>query len=423
MSDSKLDLSSPPTYSLAERDRRWEIARSFMDREGLDAMLVFSEHEDAGPAPVCFDTWFTNDRAGSVILFRASGDPVVFMPLPTFLLDHMESVRRGDGTWVKAGDIRLGRHSGEIGDALDELGLDRARIGVIGLEPYIPWHPEGIVPFNLWTNILTRFPHASFKPVGLAFGRLMMPLSQEEVAVVRHSAAIGDAMARAMVEVARPGVAETEVYAAAMAAAHSRGTIVPGMHFWTGPAPAAYGPPQWAYRPQSPRTLQDGDFISAEAFSSFGMRQTQHQVAIAVGRVHANIERAADVARISYLAGLQALRAGARFGDMAEAMVGPVEAVGGWVRGPQVHGMNPYGSICRIPPGRSQIEGAERYPDVAGLSTLPDDMVLEPGMTFAFEPSCGFGSHVVTLGGTVIVGEDEAIELNAYTAQLLHTSG
>jgi len=31
----------------------------------------------------------------------------------------------------------------------------------------------------------------------------------------------------------------------------------------------------------------------------------------------------------------------------------------------------------------------------------------------------GFGSHLITLGGTVIVGNDEAIELNPYTAQLL----
>ena len=47
------------------------------------------------------------------------------------------------------------------------------------------------------------------------------------------------------------------------------------------------------------------------------------------------------------------------------------------------------------------------------------DMVLEPGMSFAFEPSCGFANHLVTLGGTVIVGHDQPVELNPYTAQLL----
>ena len=74
----------------------------------------------------------------------------------------------------------------------------------------------------------------------------MMPLSQEEIAVVRYSAGIGDVMAQAMAEAARPGVSEVEVYAAGMAAAHLRGTVVPGMHFWSGPVPTASGPPQWA---------------------------------------------------------------------------------------------------------------------------------------------------------------------------------
>ncbi|HTQ22815.1 hypothetical protein [Mycobacterium sp.] len=40
-------------------------------------------------------------------------------------------------------------------------------------------------------------------------------------------------------------------------------------------------------------------------------------------------------------------------------------------------------------------------------------------MTFAFEPSCGFGRHLVTVGGTVIVGEDGPEELNPYTSRIL----
>ena len=204
-----------------------------------------------------------------------------------------------------------------------------------------------------------------------------------------------------------------------MDVANRNGTVVPGMHFWTGPAPAASGPPQWAYRPQAPRLLEEGDFIHAEAFCGFGMRQTQHQVAIAVGDVHAEVERAGAVARASYDAGLAKLLPGVTFGEVAEAMLAPLEAAGGWTRGPQIHGLNPFGSLCRIPGGRAQVEGAENYPGIPALPTAMADLVLQPGMTFAFEPSCGYGHHLVTLGGTVIVGKDSAIELNAYTSQLL----
>jgi hypothetical protein len=40
-------------------------------------------------------------------------------------------------------------------------------------------------------------------------------------------------------------------------------------------------------------------------------------------------------------------------------------------------------------------------------------------LTFALEPNYAFGRHLAYLGGTVVVGEDEALELNPYTARTL----
>ena len=154
-------------------------------------------------------------------------------------------------------------------------------------------------------------------------------------------------------------------------------------------------------------------------FANFGMPLTQHQVGIAIGDLHPNLGRAEQVVLQCYDAGLKALRPGTRFGDVAEAMLAPLEAAGGWARGPQIHGLNPYGAMCRTPDGGSLKAGTERYPDVAGVPTQLADMALEPGMTFAFKPSRGFGRHIVTIGGTVIIGEDEAIEFNPYTAKVL----
>ncbi|MGW0650840.1 M24 family metallopeptidase [Streptomyces umbrinus] len=408
-----------PSYSPAERDRRWNLARTLMDQEDLDALIVYGEHEDNGPAPYYFDTWFTNDRPGQTIVFPRHGDPIALGSIPSLLFDHLEGVRRGDALWIAAENVRVGRDAGTLAAVLNECGLAKASIGVVGLEPYIPAHPEGIIPAGLWNAVVSGFPDATFKRVGEDLARLMMTLSDEEVAVVRHSASIGDAMVRAMVEAARPGIGENEVYAAGMSAAYMRGTAVPQMHFYSGPEPVVWGPPQWAYRPQAPRVLQEGDVITAEIFGQFGMRATQHQVAIAVGEVHEDIERAARVAVDCYQAGLDAMRAKRRFGDVAEAMLAPLEEAGGWVKGPQIHGLNPIAALCRVPIDFSQVDGTERYPEVPGIPTLLADLELQPGMTFAFEPSCGFGRRLVTLGGTVIVGDDEAIELNPYTAQLL----
>ncbi|MFD9431920.1 hypothetical protein [Streptomyces sp. NPDC060002] len=68
-------------------------------------------------------------------------------------------------------------------------------------------------------------------------------------------------------------------------------------------------------------------------------------------------------------------------------------------------------------------EDAGHLMAVPGHPTFLPDMELVPGMSFAFEPNYAFGRHLVRLGGTVIVGEGEPIELNPHTAQILRATG
>ena len=71
------------------------------------------------------------------------------------------------------------------------------------------------------------------------------------------------------------------------------------------------------------------------------------------------------------------------------------------------------------PGGLDQIPGASRYGRLFELPTVGAELPLAPGMSWAFEPSAVVGGRAVNLGGTVIIGEDDPIELNPYTAQLL----
>jgi Xaa-Pro aminopeptidase len=392
-----------PSYSLQERDRRWALTRSFMEREGLDAVVVFGEHEDAGSAPFYIDTWFTNDRPGATVVFPLSGE---LISLSSFATDHQPEDTGGDRVWVAAQNTRLGRGAAALGDVIDELGLGTSTVGIAGVEPYGPWHPEGVIPYRLWSTIQSRFPEAKFRPIETPdLASLLAPLSAEEIEVVRYSAKIGDAMVQAMVEAAAPGVAENVVYGAGMAAAFEHGTIVPVMLLASGPAPMGGCPPQWAFRPQAPRVLRSGDVLRAEVFCNFGMRSTQHQVTMAIGEVHRDFEAAALVARQAYDVGLKALRPGRVFGEVVDEMREPIQSAGGLTGHPVIHSLNPFGSRG------------------GGIPTTNAGMELQPGMSFALEPGCTFNGHKVTLGGTVIIGEAEAIELNPFTAQLLHAQG
>ncbi|HZC09281.1 MAG TPA: M24 family metallopeptidase, partial [Mycobacterium sp.] len=360
----------------------------------------------------------------TTVVFPRDGDPLSLLPMEMFWRDYLECGRRGDTIWIAPNNIRASRDSAAIADTLIALGLLKATIGVIGLEPYAPWHPEGVVPYQQWSNILNRLPDVEFTPVAQALSRLIMPLSNEEIAVVRRAASIGDAMVAAMVDTAAAGVSESEVYAAGMAAGYARGTTPAAMHLYSGPNPLARALPPWSYRPQAPRTLQDGDVVSAEVFSNLGGRHTQHQVTITIGEPHPDLLRAAEVARATYDAGLQALRPGRTFGDVVDAMREVLDAAEGWEFGPSLHALNPMIVLSGFPADATKrIPGADAYPPEPAHPTIGADMELMPGMTFAMEPNYVFGQHLAYLGGTVIVGDPDPIELNPYTAQILHAAG
>ncbi|MET9064270.1 M24 family metallopeptidase [Streptosporangium sandarakinum] len=411
-----------PRYSLAERDRRWDLARDIMAAEGLDALIAYGEHECVDLAPFAPDAYFTNDRPGSIVIFCGDADPVQLTWSTLPIADHIEATRRGDDLWIAPRNIRVARHAAGVVEVLREHRIETGAVGVLGLDPYPPFHINPIMPYRLWSEVLAELPGVRFVPVGLGYLFATTCQSKEELDVIAYSAATGDAMARAMLEAAAPGVSEADVYAAGMATAFRRGVAAPGMLLSTGPGFVSWGPPVWSYRPQEPRILQDGDVIMAEVFCRFGMKETQHQVAIAVGEPHPDILTAAEIARAGYEAGLAAARPGNTFGDLVEAMEVPLREADAWNVHPLVHLLNPMGPVCGFGAGLRRLPEAGRYGRLFDVPTMGGELPLAPGMTFAFEPNAVVGGRLANLGGTVVIGDDDPVELNPFTAQLLRSA-
>lgn len=411
-------ISTMPTYSRAERDRRWAMARDLMRSEGLDALLVYGEHEDVPAAPFAVDNYFTNDRPGSIVMFCRDADPVQLAWSPMHVEDHIEAAKRGDELWLAPANIRVGKDPAHVAALITEHGLQEGVIGVVGMEPYPPWHILPILPHALYAPLTGEFPLATFKPVWSPLLLRMLPNSAEELALVRYAAEVGDAITEAMLDAARPGITDADVLAAGMAAGYSLGAQ-PHILIGTGPDVISWGDAPWAYRPQRPRVIADGDVVMSEVLNAVARKETQSQVAIAVGEVHPDIERAAEVARACYDAGLALLRPGHTFGEVADAMVRTLKDAGGWNIHPMVHSMNPYGPVCGFGWGLRDFPPAKAYGEPAEVPTFGGELPLAPGMTFAFEPSCVLGGRMVNLGGTVVVGEADPIELNSLTARLL----
>lgn len=410
--------SKVPTYSLAERDRRWGIANQIMDEEGLDALIVYGDREGAFPASFAPDTYFTNERSGSIVVFPKGGEPIAVVFLPTVIEDHIQAGYTGTQGWLRPENMFVGKMGANVVEILEDKGMEKNKIGVVGLDAYPPFYFDGAMPYNTWQTILEELPSATFTSVGRKFFERTAVKSEEELAVLRWSAAVGEKMCEAMRQVAEPGVPENEVYAAAMAESARNIGFTTIVLMGSGHEFVGWGPPAWTYRPEQPRIIEEGDVILAEVFSSFGMLETQHQPATAVGDIHVDFETAAKAARTSYENGVKALCSGARFGDVVSAMNAPMREVHGWQVHPLVHSISPFGLIG-VGDDMAQLPEAKRYGKVLKIPSLGLDTTLKAGMIFALEPNCAIGRRVVNLGGTVVVGEGGGIELSKNTTQLM----
>lgn len=225
------DQQQPPTYSLAERDRRWALARQLMDAEQVDALLIYGEREGTGPAPFAPDTYFTNDRPGALVIFPRNGEPVALYDIPEMAIDHLEARRRGEEVWLQPENVRVGRFGPQIVEALQDYGLGQSKIGVLGFDPYPPFYFTGALVHGIWQAITTQLPEVRLTSVWRRFYMMTVSQSDEELAVIAWAARVGERMAQAMLETVHPDVKESDLYAAAMYTALSSGVVSPGILF------------------------------------------------------------------------------------------------------------------------------------------------------------------------------------------------
>jgi Xaa-Pro dipeptidase len=423
MQHTKIDAlrqDDVPTFSSAERDRRWNIGRQIMEEQDLEALIVFGSREGAFPAPFSMDTFFTNDRPGAIVVFPRNCEPIALV-FALAVNDHMQATERKEQVWIRPENMFGGAPNGHaLVTVLKKLGLGQGRIGVLGLDPYPPFYFDGPMPYHTWKTVLDNFPKTAFEQVGRRFSELTAARSAEELEILKWSAGVGEKMCEAMLLATKAGVSEADIYAAILEACPRNVGFTAEILLGSGKDFVSWGPPTWNYRPHAPRVIESGDLVMAEVFSSLGMLETQHQPSVAVGKVHPDYQRAADVARASYEAGLDALQPGRTFGEVVNAMQAPLKEAGGYNIHPLIHSINPYGMICGFGEGLTKLPEAKRYALVGQVPMFGAEVEMKPGMTFSVEPSCMFGRRYVNLGGTVVVGKDKPIELNQIATRLMH---
>lgn len=398
-----------PVLSTAERDRRYRLLRQLMDRLEVGALLVSGNGRDQ------LDRYVTNEGRRGYALLPHDGSPISIVTNGNSALNRYDVPGKAFERWVA--DEQLLTRDRPLADILRDAGLAGERIGVVGLSSRAPASVAGTIPYNVFVRLQDALPAATFVDVSPDYEMVMVVHSDEELAMIRKSAQLGERACAAMVATAGVGARECEIVAAGMREIFAGG----GMTF---PGPERCGPERlgwtsadWLWMGGGSWRMAEGDTFGAELFTFYGGFESQQQVDIAVGEPDADHKFLDEVAAESYRRGLAVLRPGITFAELCDAMEAPLRESGCWNMGPVVQTVSPviYNSATHV--GLDEQPGLR---DVPHPPTTPrdGDFVIEPGVAFAFEPNACRDKKRVCIGGTVIVTPDGFEELNSMSNRL-----
>jgi Xaa-Pro dipeptidase len=254
-----LDQPLYETFSLAERDRRWNLVRDLMRQAGLDAIVIPNNtgHSTDFQANV---RWLTHVGGGG------DADIAAVFPLDgavTAIANQAGgSWHQGIQNWTE--DVRnSGRDMGKGAvERLKELGIERGRIGVAGLGPGTRT-PMGTILLGFWQRLTDAFPAADFVDATSLFDRARFVKSDEEVAVLARSTEIIERGIEAQVRFAQPGARDWSVWAEVMSALLRGGSELPVHTQWASGKNVSHP----ITRPTL-RRLERGDLVIGEVEAS-----------------------------------------------------------------------------------------------------------------------------------------------------------
>ena len=291
-------------YSIAERDRRWNAVRAEAERAGFDCVFVPLGNGIDG-------RYLTQLRAASVVLPTDGGPPIVITDRGA-INDWVPEPRHTRRAWAEM-----------MAEALIDAGMERARIGVVGLRGGKVAHVraiDGVVNHSSYAEVVRQLPNATFEDATDVVGMVRYVKSDEEIACLRRSTQIAEAGVEEMAELARPDVDEAVLYGRVTGRMLEMGSEWVPLAMYTGPID---GPePERHTNPPLGRRLQANDLITNEVSASFGVQVAQEDQPILLGPIPDAWRPVIDLQREVFEAGLERMKPGTTFGELIDFVNG-----------------------------------------------------------------------------------------------------
>jgi len=261
-----------PQVSLKERNRRWDKARKRMLMAGIDVLVFLGNDIYWGMGMANLRYMLQVDaQLGAYAMFPLEGEPVVWhavvhMNRPTSMYLSVQD-------WVT--DFRTFGGLAPIVDELQTRGFERASIGLVGFSSTIQTTPTFL--HDDIVGLEKMMPHARFTDASGILQDMRMVKSEEEIDLLRGAAKIARKVIDAMINTARPGVTEAEVYAEMIRTQIANGGE-PNIFNLLSSGPVEHPPEElWhllhgCEQPLTPTTrpLQAGDIVISEWHTKYG---------------------------------------------------------------------------------------------------------------------------------------------------------
>jgi Xaa-Pro aminopeptidase len=293
-------------YSLAERDRRWAAVRKNAAAASFDCIFV--------PQGNGTDARYLTQRHEVSVVLPTDDRP------PIAVSDR--GGERGAGGWLT--DIRATERAwaGPMAQMLLDLRMERARIGVAGLKGGTVTHvrnPDGVVNYSAFAEMVRRLPNATFEDATDVVGFARYVKSHEEVACLRRAAACAEAGIEELAELARPGLDQAVLYARVMGRMLDLGSEYYPLALYVAPLGEEAGR---NVNPPIGKRLQAGDYITDETSAVWGGQVAQEDQPLLLGQSPAELQKAVEVQREVWEAGLAMMKPGLTFGELLDFAAG-----------------------------------------------------------------------------------------------------
>ena len=291
-------------YSLAERDRRWNAVRENAAKAGFDCILVPLGNGVDG-------RYMTQLRCSAMALPTDGRSPITIAD------------RKSSNEWVPE-PWQTGREWAEpMAEALLDLGMHRARVGVAGLKAGSVTHCnsiDGVINHTALEYVMRKLPHAAFADATDAVGLVRYVKSEEEIAFLRKSAAIAAAGLDELIKLARPGVDAGVLYADVIARLlELRSEYYP---LAISIDPISTPKPRRYTHPPLDKRLEKNALVTNEVNAISGAQLTQVCQPILLGEIPSEWQPVIGLQKEVFAAGLKMIKPGATLGALKEFVNG-----------------------------------------------------------------------------------------------------